>query len=445
MEDAMAITKNQMSAVKTLSDLLKVKPTSLLNKNAMFEKNNASQSMGKTANAGKSASSAIGTATRQAFSAARSAIAKPKRPGTSTGKPKPGGSIVKQDDPIGTATVTCGALNVRSGPGLDNPRIGGLTKGKTVNVYEENGEWIKIGYGTDYGWVCAKYTNYKPQEPVVTPEPQPEPEPEPEPEPQPPAFEQFDIVTTDYLNLRDKPGSGTTPAEGSTVLVTIPPGTRLTVLEEKNGWYRVVYDGKEGWCCSEWTNKVVTVDGGGAVPEGAEGIAYDVPIDGQNTSYNCGAASGAMALAARGLNISEAQVAAKAETNSSDGTYVYKLVNALNHFIGSNVYKYTVVNSYSIDNFYNLLHSSLSAVCMPIHRISTKNHTGSFGYSSGGHYVCTTGVYTSGGGEKRAIINDPYSGGWWSNGNQGQKIDITVSELKQCGTDMGDAYVIHGG
>ena len=82
---------------------------------------------------------------------------------------KPGGSLIKLNDPICTVTVTCGALNVRSEASQSAPRIGGVTEGKTLNVYEVNGDWLKIGYGTGYGWVLQKYTDYKPSTTTTEP------------------------------------------------------------------------------------------------------------------------------------------------------------------------------------------------------------------------------------------------------------------------------------
>lgn len=86
------------------------------------------------------------------------------------------GSLVKQNNPIGTATVTCNALNVRQGPGINYSRIGGLTNGKTVSVYEAKDGWLKIGYGTGYGYICQKYTDFKSQDPVSTDNPPSGPE-----------------------------------------------------------------------------------------------------------------------------------------------------------------------------------------------------------------------------------------------------------------------------
>ncbi|MBQ9818526.1 MAG: SH3 domain-containing protein [Proteobacteria bacterium] len=99
--------------------------------------------------------------------------ARRKMPETATKAP----TVSTQADPIGTATVTCSSLNVRKGPGTNYDRIGGLSNGKSVSVFEDTGEWLKIGYGTDYGYICQKYTDFKDQEPVVVDPPKPEPDP----------------------------------------------------------------------------------------------------------------------------------------------------------------------------------------------------------------------------------------------------------------------------
>ena len=46
-------------------------------------------------------------------------------------------SATRRNVPLGTATVTASALNVRSGAGMNYPRIGGLVKGQSVLYYEE--------------------------------------------------------------------------------------------------------------------------------------------------------------------------------------------------------------------------------------------------------------------------------------------------------------------
>ena len=337
------------------------------------------------------------------------------------------GTVSKQDDPIGTAKVTCSSLNVRSGAGSNYERIGGLTQGKQVQVYEEKDGWLKIKYGTGFGWISKQFTDFKgPDKP----------------------FESYQVrVTADVgLRVRDKAGNGGTPADGSEILGLLSYGTVGTVLDEKNGWFKIDYDGKEGWICGDFVEKYeppVLVEGsGGIIPEGCSGVGINVPIDPQDTGYNCGAASGAMSLAGRGLNITEKQVASAAGTNTS-GSIVYKVRDALNSFAGAGTYRWTQMENYSANDFFNAMKTSIAAKCLPVARIKTTRFKNIFGYGSDGHYVCIAGAYETSGGVKRLIVNDPYSGKWSSSNPTGQKLDMNASDLHQCGKDKGEAYFIH--
>lgn len=144
-------------------------------------------------------------------------------------------SIQKQSDPIGSGNVTCNALNVRSGAGTTYARIGGLTKGMTFQVYEEKDGWLKIKYNSDYGWISKAYTDYKTPAPAFTP---------------------YQVmITGDGLRVRDVPGNGGTPAEGSNIYGSLSSGDVVTVLDEKNGWFKIEYQGKEGWICGDFVTK----------------------------------------------------------------------------------------------------------------------------------------------------------------------------------------------
>ncbi|MGM9554709.1 MAG: SH3 domain-containing protein, partial [Faecousia sp.] len=67
---------------------------------------------------------------------------------------------VKQPETIGTATVSASALNVRSGPGEDYERIGGLTKDETVSIVKQVGDWYRILYDDGVGYVLASGLNF---------------------------------------------------------------------------------------------------------------------------------------------------------------------------------------------------------------------------------------------------------------------------------------------
>lgn len=61
-------------------------------------------------------------------------------------------------DPTHTGTVDVNdVLNVRSGAGTGYKILGQLLPGATVNIYEKTGDWYKIAYKNDYGYVSAAY------------------------------------------------------------------------------------------------------------------------------------------------------------------------------------------------------------------------------------------------------------------------------------------------
>lgn len=55
---------------------------------------------------------------------------------------------------VGGQVIT---LNVRSGPGTNNGKIGGLSALTPVTVVDKDGEWAKIEFNGGHGWVAAEY------------------------------------------------------------------------------------------------------------------------------------------------------------------------------------------------------------------------------------------------------------------------------------------------
>ncbi|MBQ9817027.1 MAG: SH3 domain-containing protein [Proteobacteria bacterium] len=142
-------------------------------------------------------------------------------------------AVQKQDDPIGTAKVTVSTLNVRKGPGTSYERMGGVSQGKTLQVYEEKEGWIKIGYGTEFGWVCAKYTDYVSKPPAST-------------------FEPFDAtVTASSLWVR------TGPSTDYDQVQALPQGTVVKVVgqDPNTGWYQIEYGSITGWMSNKYLEK----------------------------------------------------------------------------------------------------------------------------------------------------------------------------------------------
>lgn len=53
----------------------------------------------------------------------------------------------KEEDMIFKIQVICSSLNIRSGPGIGYNPVGGLTRGDTREVYQEQNGWFRIGAG----------------------------------------------------------------------------------------------------------------------------------------------------------------------------------------------------------------------------------------------------------------------------------------------------------
>ncbi|SFQ23955.1 N-acetylmuramoyl-L-alanine amidase [Salibacterium halotolerans] len=61
-------------------------------------------------------------------------------------------------EPILEGKVTASTLMVREGPGASNESVGSLSKGETVNIYEEtNGSWVLIKYNGEWAYTHSGY------------------------------------------------------------------------------------------------------------------------------------------------------------------------------------------------------------------------------------------------------------------------------------------------
>ena len=172
-----------------------------------------------------------------------------------SGPLKPSGSMdkVKQTDPIATANVTAASANVRKGPGNNYERIGGVTRGKTVQIYEDLGDWLKISYAADYGYISKACTDYtgKTQEPTTPTQPE---------TPSQPETKTGKVVNvTSYLNVRD--GVGTS---GTNVIGKLYPGDSVSIIGENNGWYQIKYGSGTGWVSGDY----IQVGGGSTTDPG---------------------------------------------------------------------------------------------------------------------------------------------------------------------------------
>lgn len=134
---------------------------------------------------------------------------------------------------MGTAVVTTasGSLNLRNAAGYHGKVLLQIPQYASVEVLAKNGDWTKVRFSGTEGYVVTSFLTFgekPPQEPS---------EPENTPEPENPDEETAAWVKTPSgsLNLREEPESY------AKVLLQIPRGAELRVLNRGQTWCRVVY------------------------------------------------------------------------------------------------------------------------------------------------------------------------------------------------------------
>lgn len=131
-----------------------------------------------------------------------------------------------------TSTTTAG-LNVRSGPSLSAPVIGGLRSGTSVTVLSVTNGWATIRYGAKTAYVWAEY--------LISDSTS---APAPAPSPTAPADSR---VTTAAVNVRRGPSTS------SGILRTVPPGAVIaTTGASANGFLQVRLNGGLFWMHGMW-------------------------------------------------------------------------------------------------------------------------------------------------------------------------------------------------
>ncbi len=107
-------------------------------------------------------------------------------------------------------------INVRTGPGTDNPVFMELFKGYPLKVVSKKGEWIKItDYENDKGWIHSSL---------------------------------IEKGNTVIVNAKNKVNLRSGPTTKSAIVASIERGVVLTKLSSKGNWLKIRHSsGTEGW------------------------------------------------------------------------------------------------------------------------------------------------------------------------------------------------------
>lgn len=154
------------------------------------------------------------------------------------------GSAVSLGAPVNTmyAPVAVEVANLRSGPSTNYTRIGKLKQGQTVHLLGRNGDWLKVETKAGaVGWVHAELVDVSSQVSsslvtvkATTAAPAA-------------ATVRVGMTTDDKVNLRGGPSTG------HQVLAQLSSGTKLEVLGQEGGWFKVATArGTVGWVTDDF-------------------------------------------------------------------------------------------------------------------------------------------------------------------------------------------------
>ncbi|WP_273125037.1 SH3 domain-containing protein [Bacillus weihaiensis] len=142
------------------------------------------------------------------------------------------------------ATVTATSLNVRSTGSTSGKVIGSLKKNETVTIVKEQGKWAEIQKTGLKGWAHLDYLKKSSTSSSTS---------TPTEVPKETTTQVTGTITATSLNIRD---SGSLSGK---VIGAVLKGSKVTILEEKNDWYKISFgSNKVGWAAGWYISKSST-------------------------------------------------------------------------------------------------------------------------------------------------------------------------------------------
>ena len=151
-------------------------------------------------------------------------------------------STALADDVIGTGVVEGQALRLRSEASMEASIIAHLDIETEVDVYEDLGDWFRIGWDGNTGYVSADYLTFTPDSAsgsTVSSDPAPQ---------RSLSVDNSDgVITGIGVNFRTEPST-----DGS-IIESLPLNSAITVIEAlDNGWCKVSRNGETGYVKSDY-------------------------------------------------------------------------------------------------------------------------------------------------------------------------------------------------
>lgn len=177
---------------------------------------------------------------------------------------------------------TTGDVNMRTGPGTSYGILCVVPNGSTISVAEVSDGWCYATYGSNQGWVSAKYVaNVTPAASSAV------------------TYNGSALVTTANVNLRTGPGTN------YDVKLVVPNGSTVNVYEVENGWAHCTYDKYAGYLSAQYIawpkqDPGITVDASGSAPvaqpstpaQSGGSITISASADGSSVSFPASSSSG---------------------------------------------------------------------------------------------------------------------------------------------------------
>ncbi len=135
---------------------------------------------------------------------------------------------------FGTGTVTGNYVNVRSGPTTAYEAIGQANKGAAYKVTGVNGAFYQIDYNGRTAYIYSAYMTLGTGTAQSAPAQ---------------SASGAGVITGDYVNMRSGPGTG------YAVLGTYNNGTKMTITGQSGDWYKVSYNGREGYVYKQYLSQ----------------------------------------------------------------------------------------------------------------------------------------------------------------------------------------------
>ncbi|MGG5460729.1 SH3 domain-containing protein [Clostridium sp. B9] len=168
------------------------------------------------------------------------------------------------EDKIGAVKVGS-SLNVRSGPGSSYGVIGSLRNNDKVTITKEVNGWYEIKFNGKKGYVSKQYITIIQEGETSKPEPPVDPE-------IPPVSDKKigKVRVGSSLNMRSGPGSN------YSVVGTLRNNDKVEIIREVNGWYEIIFAGKNGYASKQYITVVNNSTDSGSSSEEKEGTVYGI-------------------------------------------------------------------------------------------------------------------------------------------------------------------------